>query len=147
MRRILVAVDGSEPSQRAASLAADLAVKLTGELLIMNVVQEGETLDDEMLEFAESEGLGESPIAVLNALGNKAVAEALGRASAAGATHVSSEIASGDPADVILAAARDRAIDLIVVGRTGRGRLANLLLGSVSQEVVNGAPCPVLVVR
>ena len=147
MKRILAAVDGSEQSQRAAALAADLAIKLTGELLLLSVIEEGETLDDRLIAFAQSEGLGDSPAAIAHAFGNKALADAQARAGATGATRVTSDIVAGDPADVILATARERAIDLIVVGRTGRDGLAGMLLGSVSQKVVNGADCPVLVVR
>ena len=147
MKRILTAIDGSEPSQRAASLAGELAAKYDGELLVMNVMPEGAKLDDEVLAFARSEGVGDSPLAAWRALGSKVVGDAAVLAKAAGAKRVVSEISAGDPADVVLRAARDRGFDLIVVGRRGRSRLAGLLLGSVSQKLASEAPCPVLVVQ
>jgi nucleotide-binding universal stress UspA family protein len=55
-------------------------------------------------------------------------------------------IEHGDPRAEILRAAGEIDADLIVVGSRGLGRLGRLLLGSVSTEVVNGAPCPVMVV-
>ena len=55
------------------------------------------------------------------------------------------EIVEGQPAQVLLHEATDA--DLIVVGNRGRGGFKSLLLGSVSQQVVHHAPCPVLVVR
>jgi nucleotide-binding universal stress UspA family protein len=51
----------------------------------------------------------------------------------------------GQPADVLLARAADAV--LIVVGRRGLGGFRSLLLGSVSQQVVHYAPCPVVVVN
>jgi nucleotide-binding universal stress UspA family protein len=51
------------------------------------------------------------------------------------------------PADEIARYARIHNIDLIVMGTHGRGRMANLLLGSVAEKVVRTAPCPVLTVR
>jgi nucleotide-binding universal stress UspA family protein len=43
--------------------------------------------------------------------------------------------------------ARDRGIDLIVMGTHGRGGMSHLLLGSVADKVVRTAPCPVMTVR
>jgi nucleotide-binding universal stress UspA family protein len=51
------------------------------------------------------------------------------------------------PAEGLLAVARALAADLIVVGSHGEAGRARLLLGSVAQDVVEDAPCPVLVER
>ena len=53
----------------------------------------------------------------------------------------------GRPATLIVDAARNIRAGLVVVGSRGRGALASMVLGSVSAEVVDHAPCPVLVVR
>ena len=60
---------------------------------------------------------------------------------------VSTETIAGDPAEAIIKIADTRKCDLIVMGSRGLGRLAGLVLGSVSQKVVSHAPCPVLIVR
>ncbi len=57
------------------------------------------------------------------------------------------EVLEGPAAAAILTVARTRNVDLIVVGSRGLGRLEAALLGSVSQRVVQEAPCPVLIVR
>ena len=53
----------------------------------------------------------------------------------------------GVPADKIVEVARDRHVDVIVMGTQGRTGLPHLLLGSVAERVVRLAPCPVLVTR
>lgn len=53
----------------------------------------------------------------------------------------------GRAATVIVEEARSMPADLIVVGHRGHGRWESMLLGSVSAEVVDHAPCPVLVAR
>jgi len=53
----------------------------------------------------------------------------------------------GDPADELIRYATDARIDLIVMGTHGRSGLERLLMGSVAEEVLRGAPCSVLVVK
>ena len=53
----------------------------------------------------------------------------------------------GRPASAIVEEARAWAADLVVLGSRGHGPIASMVLGSVSAEVVDQAPCPVLVVR
>lgn len=53
----------------------------------------------------------------------------------------------GEPASVIVAAAREIGADLIVMGTHGRTGLRHLLMGSVAEQVVRRASCPVLTLR
>ena len=53
----------------------------------------------------------------------------------------------GDPAESIVDAAKSEGADIIVVGSHGRAALGRALIGSVSDQVVRHAPCPVMVVR
>ena len=57
------------------------------------------------------------------------------------------EVISGTPATEIVRYAKDRNIDLIVMGTHGRGVVAHAVMGSVAAKVVRYAPCPVLTVR
>ncbi len=60
---------------------------------------------------------------------------------------VVTDVRSGQPFLEIIRYARDRSIDLIVLGTHGRSGLSHVLLGSVTERVVRKAPCPVLTVR
>ena len=61
--------------------------------------------------------------------------------------HVETVAVSGRAATAIVALAEHIGADLIIVGSRGRGPIASMLLGSVAAEVVDHAPCPVLVAR
>lgn len=57
---------------------------------------------------------------------------------------VESQVLEGDPVDMILRAAEETNSDVIVMGTHGRTALARLLMGSVAEDVLRKAPCPVL---
>ena len=63
-----------------------------------------------------------------------------------GGVPVERRLAEGDPADVILHFARQTPADLVVMGTHGRTGLGRVLMGSVAEQVVRKAPCPVLTV-
>ena len=56
-------------------------------------------------------------------------------------------LAEGEPASMIVQVARETGADLIVMGTHGRGGLMRVLLGSVAEDVLRHAPCPVLTVK
>jgi nucleotide-binding universal stress UspA family protein len=57
------------------------------------------------------------------------------------------EVRTGTPYLEIVRYAKDRNVDLIVMGTHGRGFVAHAVMGSVAEKVVRHAPCPVLTVR
>jgi nucleotide-binding universal stress UspA family protein len=148
MERILVGVDGSAPSLEAVDFAADLAGKYNAELILLTVTSPLPPPPDPAVEeYARLEHIPAAETELAFTTANYALDDARGRARAKGATQISIESLSGDPAQEIVAAAKDRKADLIVVGSRGHGRLAGLLLGSVAQKVISLAHCPVVVVR
>ena len=123
---ILVGTDGSDGAGRAVELAARLAAGLRASLTIVHVV----TLDDPPLDAH-----------------NDHASIARVRARELGALDVHSEsLAGNDIAAIIMEAARNGGVDLIVVGKRGLTRVTGLLLGSVSQKLVSAAPYAVTVV-
>jgi nucleotide-binding universal stress UspA family protein len=61
--------------------------------------------------------------------------------------NVETVVREGYPATAIEEEARDRNVDLVVIGTRGHSGLKHLLLGSVAERVVQKAPCPVLAVK
>ena len=62
-------------------------------------------------------------------------------------TGVTCQVGRGQPSRQIIDVARERGIDVIVMGTHGRTGLAHLVTGSVAERVVRLAPCPVLTLR
>jgi len=140
MQHILLATDGSESARRAAEVAAHLAHVLGGKLSIVTV--EGSITKD-MEQFAGSEG---NLADAVEGFAAQVLRQAREIAAKADVTTVEVRTGWGDPAEVIIEMVRREKVDTIVVGRRGHGRLAGLLLGSVSQKLVSLAPCTVVVV-
>lgn len=142
MRHILLATDGSSGADRACEVAAEFAKATGGKLSILTVG--GNLSRHEMEELSRLAGrkIGEA----LDTLSEQVLMDAEQRARRAGVSEVHCHAGWGDPAEVILETAQRLHADTIVVGRRGRGRLAGLLLGSVSQKIATLAPCVVILV-
>ena len=78
--------------------------------------------------------------------GKRVVAEAKKIAEAEGVS-VEAMLVEGEAADQIVNTAKEGGFDLIVIGARGRSKLKGLILGSVSQDVIKKAQCPVLVTK
>jgi nucleotide-binding universal stress UspA family protein len=138
VKRILVAVDGSDPAQKAAALAAEIAVRFGTRLTLVYVVPRLVLPADAYgLTIAEIEGEHRS-------YGEKLLAEASARLHAPNVT-VDTLVLSGSAAEAIAEVAAEPDVGMVVVGSRGRGAVARVLLGSVSDRLVHISPKPVLV--
>ncbi len=146
MKRILAAVDHSEPALRAAELAADMARRFDAALVLLTAARWFDRPDPLLEEYLQAEHIND-PIGVVVADAARSELQALGNRLATGLSQpVTCEVVVGSAAEAIVSFARGSAIDLIAIGHVGHGRLGNLVLGSVAKRVIDTAPCPVLVV-
>jgi nucleotide-binding universal stress UspA family protein len=134
--KVLLAVDGSAHSAKAVPVAADIAKKSNGEVLVFHareyVVARGGSYQLE--DAPDADALVERVKAELAATGVKA----LGRVEAS---------LEGRAAKAILSAAESEGADAIVMGSRGLSELGGLLLGSVTHKVIQLSHCTVVVAR
>jgi nucleotide-binding universal stress UspA family protein len=144
MKRILVATDGSEGADRAVDYAAHLAKDTGAELMIVNVIGAYGLPDKVLRAFTQGQHAWLDEL--LESLSAKMLTNARDRARGVGAASIQLESRPGEVAQAIIDIAREKPADVIVVGKRGAGRIAGLLLGSVSQKLVSLAPVPVIIV-
>jgi nucleotide-binding universal stress UspA family protein len=140
LKRILVPIDFSECSRKALRYAAPLAKQHSAEIDLLYVLSAD-------YRAAEYNGIENAWLeADLRAAGEKQLAQ-LAASEVQGEVHADTLVRIGAPAEEIIAAAKQRASDLIVISTHGHTGLRHVFLGSVAEKVVRHAPCPVLVVR
>jgi nucleotide-binding universal stress UspA family protein len=141
-KRILIATDGSQLSQRAASVAIELARSLGASVVGCAA-----------LPVYPYHGVGGEVAPAEVAFQAQAAAEANGhldaieRAAAEAGVPFTRVLREGHPDDIILQTADAENADLIVMASHGRRGVASLLLGSETQKVLARSHLPVLVVR
>lgn len=149
-RKILVAIDGSDPSWKALEIAAELAVVHEAPLLVLHVT---ERIDrpDALGEIAKAEHV---PVEEANARfigdmhsGDALVRDAVARVERPGLVGVEGRVAEGKPAHEILSAATAEGADAIVLGSRGLGDARSAILGSISHKVAHLADVSVILVR
>lgn len=143
---ILCAVDGSEHSLRAVSVACNLARKFGGKLSFLTVTKEVRVNDD-VRRFLQVEQLAGEPQYVLDEFAQSVMRRAQEAATAAGVTDVETLIRVGQPARTIVQVAEQIEADAVVMGSRGLGDFEGLLLGSVSHKVTTLSKCTCITVK
>jgi len=134
--RIALAVDGSEPAQRALPVAADIASKYGSEVIAVHVVE-------------QQLGLG-GPIAFETTEEATRVADEAARflkdAGVSARTEARAALAGGAAQEIMDVAASED-VGLIVMGSRGMSDWQGLLVGSVAHKVLHLSSVPVLIIR
>lgn len=140
MKKILVATDASEYSRQALITALVLARKFQSKVELLFVmykplIYEAGQLGGEVIPPLRTEKEGELAIqATLKGIDITDVT-------------VIKKVVQGKPANMILREIENEKIDLVVMGSHGYGAISGAILGSVSQRVLHGAKCSVLIAR
>lgn len=143
IRRMLVPTDFSPASDIAFDYAIDMAARQRASVHLLHVI------DDASFATAYPDGFYIELPGLRVQLTEEAAKRLEEMAARAAAAEVPAtiEVAVGRPARIVIQVAKDRGIDLIVMGTHGRSGFAHLVLGSVAERVVRTAPCAVLTVR
>lgn len=143
-QKILVPLDGSQFAEQALSIANDLALWEDIELIMLRVVE-----DDVLPIPAYMGGLDvhvnqsdSAKVSQSNLYMDKMTSREMGKINT-----VTSLVMRGKPAESILKVAEDEGVDLIIMATHGYGFWERIILGSVTEQVVRRAPCPVFSVR
>jgi nucleotide-binding universal stress UspA family protein len=141
-KNLLVPVDFSKHSERALEAACELAKAFGSSLTVFHAYTIPTYPLPEGYVFPSAEAVTE----ILEKT-QAAITDARVFAEKLGAPRVDAVVAEGIAFAEIVRAARERNVDLIVMGTHGRTGLKHALLGSVAEKVVRKAPCAVLTVR
>lgn len=140
LRNILCPIDHSKHSESALKYAIASALKDKAKLYLMHV------LDSRKSE--EAEGVSE-----LLSIDEKGLSDLKDKLEKSVPEEIRAEIkcealvCPGIPFDEIVRVAKDKSIDLIVMGTHGRRGLSHVMLGSIAEKVIRDAPCPVMIVK
>lgn len=138
----LVAVDGSEWSDRAAARAVTLAESTGAEICFATVIPRPDTVPytHELIPLTPEEEKSGEEFARTNIL--DPLQERFSETDA----KVTYELFWGHPAKVLHEQAKAKHVNMIFVGRRGRSRVSDLLLGSVANSLAHTAGVPVVLV-
>ena len=143
--RVLLAIDGSLSSDRARDLVASLTLPAGSRVRVVGVLEHG----SELFGLPWMPGVSNDTSTIEPAPTGRFVEEleVAEREIARRNVVVDHLLLRGHAARAIVDEAREFGAEVVVVGSRGHGSFSTTVLGSTSAEVVDHAPCPVLVVR
>jgi len=145
IRKILVALDGSDHAERALDYALDLAHHYSAEIQLLTVVPPI-FLPVHSFNIAKSQAIADAAQQLENSF-KEVLSKAEERVKKEKSNlKVSTKFEHGNPDEKIVEMAKLGNFDIVVVGSRGLGR-RDYALGSVSSRVADNAPCPVLIVK
>lgn len=138
---VVVGVDGSEGSKRAAEHAASMARRWDARLLIVTVVRTPEG-------WWGLGGAPPTPEALTNALieGQKEILDQIEAHLDLDGVNYETVQELGDPVNRVLAVCEEQSADVLVIGRRGAGLVERVVLGSVADRLAHLATCPVMII-
>jgi nucleotide-binding universal stress UspA family protein len=142
--RILIPLDGSPQGEHVIDLATRVATPGQSTLRVVCVVDAGYTLSEGDLTGIEPDGIEYPPAAREQYVAERIVTAAVEHLYAAG-LHAEGHALSGEATSIILGEAVRIGADLIVMGHRHLSRLRRWADPSTATEVIEHAPCPVLV--
>ena len=140
--KILHPTDFSECATQAETVAVDLARKLDGELVLVQVLVEAPLYSEGFISRRQVQTVFDA-----QRKWTEQTLEARAERLRQSGIKTSWRVQAGAPFDEIVRAAEEEGAGMIVMGTHGRSGLNHLLMGSVAERVVRLAPCPVLTVR
>lgn len=140
-KKILVPHDASESASQALRVAADIARKNTGRLVVLRAIAPFLPFSD----LGAAEGSGWVPPEDIVSLELESLERLVKKVLAKDPPPVECRVEVGTPYEAIMDAAAD--VDSIVMATHGRTGLEHILIGSVAEKVVRHAPVPVLTIR
>ncbi len=148
--RILYPTDFSSVSEKAADYIHRLREAGAAEVIVLHVIDSASLMAPTTPGVLG--GIGATPALNQRAIDDwrdSATAECakLADSFTAAGFLARSIIDVGDPADVILRTAEEEGANVIVIGATGKGHIAELILGSVSDTVIRRSHLPLLVIK
>ena len=146
IQSILVATDASPAANRALALAIEMAVSHEAALEIVHVIRDLQ-IPPNLRDMAQVMNMADARGDVMMFVAEQVLSDARERARKGGVEEVGTYVGKGDPAGAILAQARRRGSDLVVLGTRGLSTTEGVLLGSVSRKVANLCRTNCLIVR
>jgi universal stress protein A len=143
IKKILAPTDLSDLSQAGVRYALELAKAVGAEVTVYHVVCRDEFMRYELLHVRPllMDNLLQKYRRQLSGFIEERFADLLPSIA------LRQEVELGVPEDNIVAKAKEEAMDLIVISTHGRTGLSHMLMGSVTENVIRHAPCPVLSIR